>query len=118
MVFLGVDQEDNQQIAEKLAKRCMSYRVFADDNDKMNLSLVDKGAELLVVSQFTLSADTHKGLRPGFTTAAAPDLASKLYRHFVQCCSVEIGSVETGEFGAHMQVSLVNNGPVTFLLEN
>jgi len=117
LILLGVDKGDDKASAEKLAGRCMSYRVFSDQDGKMNLSVTDKGAQLLVVSQFTLSADTRKGLRPSFTSAAAPDLAEELYEYFVQCCRDKIEVVETGNFAADMQVSLTNDGPVTFLLE-
>lgn len=118
LLFLGVDQKDDKAAAEKLASRCINYRIFSDDAGKMNLSLIDKTAELLVISQFTLSADTQKGRRPSFTTAASPDLAQELYEYFVQCCQAKIDKVETGEFAADMQVSLTNDGPVTFLLES
>lgn len=118
LLLLGVDQSDDESAAEKLASRCLRYRIFADDLGRMNLSLIDKGASLLVVSQFTLSANTGKGLRPSFTSAAEPSRAEALYRHFVQLCANEIGTVEAGSFGADMQVSLTNDGPVTFLLES
>lgn len=117
LILLGVDKDDNKEAAEKLAQRCVSYRVFSDQNGKMNLSVADKSAQLLVVSQFTLSADTRKGLRPSFTSAASPERAKELYEYFVQCCRNKVEIVETGIFAADMQVSLTNNGPVTFLLE-
>lgn len=117
LVFLGVDRDDDNAAAEALANRVIRYRVFADEQDKMNLSLLDASAELLVVSQFTLSANTHKGLRPSFTSAAAPEQARERYQHFVHCCRQQARKVETGEFGADMQVSLTNDGPVTFLLD-
>jgi D-tyrosyl-tRNA(Tyr) deacylase len=96
----------------------INYRIFQDDADKMNLSLLDIGGELLVVSQFTLPADTRKGLRPSFTPAAAPQTGQSLYDYFVEKAATSlVTGVQTGEFGADMQVSLINDGPVTFWLE-
>ena len=118
LVLLGVAQEDNTAKAEKLAERLMNYRIFADNQGRMNNSLKTIEGELLIISQFTLCADTQKGLRPGFTTAASPEIAEGLYTHFVDYCTKQIARVETGFFGADMQVSLVNDGPVTFLLES
>lgn len=117
LIFLGVDRNDDPNLAAKLADKVMNYRVFADEQGKMNLSLLDKQADLLVVSQFTLSADTGKGLRPSFTSAAPPKHAEDLYSFFVSCCREKAHKVETGRFGADMQVSLLNDGPVTFMLE-
>lgn len=118
LVLLGVAPDDGKAELEKLAERLLNYRIFSDDQGRMNLSLNDVGGELLIVSQFTLCADTSKGLRPGFSTAAPPELADSLYQDFVGYCSQQAAKVETGIFGADMQVSLVNDGPVTFMLES
>lgn len=115
LVLLGVEKEDNQEKADKLAEKVLNYRVFSDENDKMNLNVQQAGGELLIVSQFTLAADTQKGLRPSFSKGAAPDVANELYQYFAQKCGQKI-AVSTGLFAADMQVSLVNDGPVTFWL--
>lgn len=117
LLFLGVDKDDTEVEANKLLQKVVNYRIFADNNDKMNLSLKDIEGGLLVVSQFTLSANTHKGLRPSFSSTASPDLAQSLYELFISHATHEIDDVSTGQFGSDMKVSLVNNGPVTFLLE-
>ena len=117
LVFLGVDKSDDAEVVQRLADKVMNYRIFSDENGKMNRSLIAANGEMLVVSQFTLSADTQKGLRPSFTSAADPELANALYQAFVTACREKIARVETGQFAADMQVSLVNDGPVTFLLE-
>ena len=117
LVFLGVDKSDDAEVVQRLADKVMNYRIFSDENGKMNRSLIAANGEMLVVSQFTLSADTQKGLRPSFTSAADPELANALYQAFVTACRKKISRVETGQFAADMQVSLVNDGPVTFLLE-
>lgn len=101
----------------RMADRLAAYRVFADDSGRMNVGLKDHGGGLLLVSQFTLGADTSSGLRPGFSTAAAPDEARRGFERLVEACRARLPVVETGRFGAHMQVSLVNDGPVTFRLE-
>lgn len=116
LVFLGVEKEDNETKANKLLDKVLAYRVFPDENGKMNLNICQAGGALLVVSQFTLAADTQKGLRPNFSTAATPDMAQKLYTYFTQQATQRI-STQTGEFAAHMQVSLQNDGPVTFWLQ-
>lgn len=116
LVLLGVEKDDTPALADKLLKKVVSYRMFNDENDKMNLSLKDINGELLVVSQFTLAADTSKGLRPGFSVAATPSDAQKLYEYFVAQSKTMDFDTQTGEFGADMQVSLVNDGPVTFSL--
>lgn len=116
LVLLGVQQGDDEAKAAKLAHKLLNYRVFADENSQMNQSLLDMGGELLIVSQFTLAANTKKGLRPSFSSAAAPDEAEVLYNQFVDIASQSV-KVATGVFGANMQVSLVNDGPVTFMLE-
>ena len=118
LVFLGVDKEDNEAIAEKLLAKVLSYRIFADDIGKMNLGLQQTLGGLLVISQFTLSAETHKGLRPGFSSAADPVKGELLYNHLLTCARNSHSQVACGQFGANMQVELVNDGPVTFLLES
>ncbi|MCS6114328.1 D-aminoacyl-tRNA deacylase [Shewanella baltica] len=117
LVLLGVEQEDTREKMEKLATKVMSYRVFSDENGKMNLNLEQVGGSLLVVSQFTLAADTGRGLRPSFSGAGTPDQALALYEEFVAFCRAKGMTTETGQFGADMQVSLVNDGPVTFNLQ-
>ncbi|MBU1393652.1 MAG: D-tyrosyl-tRNA(Tyr) deacylase [Gammaproteobacteria bacterium] len=117
LVLLGVEQEDTREKMEKLATKVMSYRVFSDKNGKMNLNLEQVGGSLLVVSQFTLAADTGRGLRPSFSGAGTPDQALALYEEFVAFCRTKGVNTETGQFGADMQVSLVNDGPVTFNLQ-
>lgn len=117
LVLVCAQREDTEENAEKLAKKILAYRIFEDENGKMNKSISDVGGELLVVSQFTLAADTSRGLRPSFTPAAAPDVGERLYEHFVSAVRQSPLKVETGEFGAHMQVGLVNDGPVTIWLE-
>jgi D-tyrosyl-tRNA(Tyr) deacylase len=118
LVLLGVTPADDEAAALKLLARLLQYRVFADEAGKMNLSLTQVKGELLLVPQFTLAADTAKGLRPGFSTAAPPELGRRLFDFFVQAARTQHERVETGEFGAHMQVSLTNDGPVTIWLEN
>ena len=116
LLLLGVEKHDDTQTADKLLHKVSNYRIFTDENDKMNLSLKDIGGELLVVSQFTLAADTKKGMRPSFSSAATPSQANELYEYFVAQAK-ELGlTIATGEFGADMQVSLCNDGPVTFNL--
>ena len=118
LVFVGVRQDDNESAAERLLGRLLQYRVFADEAGKMNLSLTQVKGELLLVPQFTLAADTTKGLRPGFASAAPPQVGKLLFDHFVQAATAANARVQTGVFGAHMQVSLSNDGPVTFWLES
>ena len=118
LVLLGVSRDDRDADAERLAERVVRYRLFEDDAGRMNRSLVDCGGALLVVSQFTLCADTRSGLRPSFSPAAAPEEAERLYRQFVEHCSRWVAKIETGRFGARMQVELINDGPVTLLLES
>ena len=116
LLLLGVEKHDDTQTADKLLHKVSNYRIFTDENDKMNLSLKDIKGELLVVSQFTLAADTKKGMRPSFSSAAKPSQANELYEYFVAQAK-ELGlTIATGEFGADMQVSLCNDGPVTFNL--
>ena len=116
LLLLGVEKPDDEQAADKLLHKVSNYRIFTDENEKMNLSLKDIGGELLVVSQFTLAADTKKGMRPSFSSAATPSQANALYEYFVTQAKAQGISVATGEFGADMQVSLCNDGPVTFNL--
>ena len=115
LVLLGVEKEDNQEKADKLTEKVLNYRIFSDENDKMNLNVQQAQGELLIVSQFTLAADTQKGLRPSFSKGAPPALANELYEYFIQKCSEKL-PVSTGQFAADMQVSLTNDGPVTFWL--
>lgn len=117
LLLLGVEQADTQEKANKLLHKVLNYRIFADADGKMNLSLKDIGGGLLVVSQFTLAADTKKGLRPSFSSAANPALAQGLYEYFVVQAQQQHIQVATGTFAADMKVGLCNDGPVTFLLE-
>ena len=116
LVFLAVQPEDTEAKAKRLAERVAGYRLFNDDNDKMNLNVKQVGGDILVISQFTLAADTNSGLRPSFTTAAKPDFSNKLYEYFCQQLRNQGFKVPTGEFGADMKVALLNDGPVTFTL--
>ncbi len=117
LVLLGVDKGDTEAVARKLIDKLLAYRVFADDKGKMNRSVADVDGGVLIVSQFTLSADTGKGLRPSFSSAAAPALARQLYDYVIEYAGSQHSTVASGEFGANMQVQLTNDGPVTFLLE-
>ena len=117
LVLLGVERGDADGDADRLLERVVTYRVFDDGEGRMNRSLVDVGGGLLVVSQFTLAAETRKGTRPGFSTAAAPDEGRRLYERFVAQARGRVADVQTGSFGAAMQVELVNDGPVTFHLQ-
>jgi D-aminoacyl-tRNA deacylase len=117
LAFVAVEPDDHDAVARRLVERAVNYRVFADEAGRMNRSLRDTGGELLLVSQFTLAADTRKGLRPSFTTAAAPDFGRQLFERVVAYAHEALpGKVATGRFGADMRVSLVNDGPVTFWL--
>jgi D-tyrosyl-tRNA(Tyr) deacylase len=116
LVFLGLDQGDDRAVAERLLERVLRYRIFADEAGRMNRSVVDAGGGVLLVSQFTLAASTDRGLRPGFSSALPPGEAAPLYAHAVAWLRQRHEPVASGEFGADMQVSLVNDGPVTFLL--
>ncbi|HPQ97325.1 MAG: D-tyrosyl-tRNA(Tyr) deacylase [Thiothrix sp.] len=117
LLLLGVEREDTQAHADRLLQRVLNYRIFADVAGRMNLSLRDAGGELLVVPQFTLPADTRKGNRPGFSSAAAPKLGENLFGHFCQNGKKQLGQLQQGIFGADMQVHLINDGPVTFWLQ-
>ncbi len=117
LLLLGVEKEDTEQNAKDLLSKVINFRIFEDENQKMNLSLLNIGGDLLVVPQFTLPADTRKGTRPSFTSAAPPELGKRLFNHFLVLAKEQISQVETGEFGADMKVSLTNDGPVTFWLQ-
>ena len=117
LVLVGIGQNDTREIADKYMKKMLGLRIFEDENEKMNLSIKDINGELLIVSQFTLYADCSGGNRPSFVNAAKPDLANELYEYFVKKSKENIPVVQTGVFGAHMEVSLINNGPVTIELE-
>jgi D-aminoacyl-tRNA deacylase len=117
LVLVGVEKHDDEASARRLLERILSYRVFPDAEGKMNLSLTDIEGELLLVPQFTLAADTHKGTRPSFSSAAPPGKGAELFAHFVQMTKQRHNTVETGVFGADMKVSLMNDGPVTFWLQ-
>lgn len=117
LVLIGVTHTDTKEVADYLVKKLVNLRVFEDENGKMNLSLKDVDGQLLLVSQFTLYADTTSGNRPSFTDAAKPDMAEELYEYIISECKEQIEVVETGIFGADMKVQLLNDGPVTIILE-
>jgi D-tyrosyl-tRNA(Tyr) deacylase len=117
LALVAVEPGDDEARIVKMAERLLAYRVFADDAGRMNRSLADVAGGLLLVSQFTLAADTNSGLRPSFTSAAAPDVAQAGFDRLVGLCRARHAGVETGRFGAHMKVALVNDGPVTFRLQ-
>ncbi|QNN78834.1 D-tyrosyl-tRNA(Tyr) deacylase [Pseudoxanthomonas mexicana] len=117
LALVGVEPGDGEAQIARMAERLLGYRVFADEAGRMNRSLADTGGGLLLVSQFTLAADTRSGMRPSFTTAAPPAEAEQGFNRLIDICRQKhAGRVETGRFGAHMVISLVNDGPVTFLL--
>ncbi len=118
MVLIGVCDEDTKEIADKLVKKLIGLRIFADEEGKTNLSIKDVDGQLLLVSQFTLYADCRKGNRPSFIKAGSPDHAENIYNYIVDICKKEIEVVETGEFGADMQVELINDGPFTIILDS
>ena len=118
LVLIGVGKEDTREDADRLVKKMIGLRIFADENGKINKSLKDVDGELLLVSQFTLYADCRHGNRPGFTEAAGPDLANELYEYIIESCRQQVSVVETGEFGADMKVELLNDGPFTIILES
>ena len=117
LLLLGIQKNDSRETADKLLDKLLAYRIFSDEQGKMNCSLQQINGGLLVVSQFTLAADTKKGLRPSFSSAASPDQAEALYDYFVTQARARQDKVATGKFAANMQVSLINDGPVTFMLE-
>jgi D-aminoacyl-tRNA deacylase len=117
LVLVAVERGDQESHADRLLERLLTYRVFADESGKMNRSLIDTKGGLLLVSQFTLAADTSKGARPGFSPAAGPAQGRRLFDYFVRAANSRHPGVQTGEFGAHMQVFLTNDGPVTFWLQ-
>ena len=118
LVLIGISQEDTQETADRLVKKMTGLRIFEDENGKTNLSLADVGGELLLISQFTLYANCKKGNRPSFTEAGSPEKANALYEYIIQACREKVPVVETGSFGAEMEVSLVNDGPFTVLLDS
>ena len=117
MVLLGVTHDDDKEKADYLVNKLLNLRVFEDENGKMNLNIKQVGGELLIISQFTLYGNTKDGNRPSFTDAAKPDKANELYEYFIDKCKKENIKTESGIFGADMKVSLVNDGPVTVMLE-
>lgn len=117
LVFIGVEKDDSPLSAKYLANKVANLRIFEDNQNKMNLSVVDVKGEIIVVSQFTLAGDTSRGNRPGFETAARPEIAQPLYEYFSECLRDHELVVKNGIFQADMQVALVNDGPVTFVLE-
>ncbi|WP_343209557.1 D-aminoacyl-tRNA deacylase [Anaerolentibacter hominis] len=118
LILLGVGEDDTEAAAEKLVDKIVKLRIFADEAGKTNLSLADVDGEILVVSQFTLYADCHKGNRPSFVHAGNPEKAERLYEYFAGLCAKRCRKVATGSFGAEMQISLVNDGPFTILLDS
>lgn len=117
LVLVCAEKGDSEEQCEKLAKKVLAYRIFEDENGKMNKSVSDIGGEILIVSQFTLAADTAKGLRPSFTPAADPETGKRLYEHFIERVRESGLKTQTGQFGANMQVALINDGPVTIWLK-
>ncbi len=116
LALIGIEKNDTEKQADRLLERILTYRIFEDENEKMNLSIKDVKGGLLLVSQFTLVADTKTGTRPGFSTAMTPNESKKLFTYLVNTAQKQHQPVATGEFGAYMQVNLCNEGPVTFLL--
>ncbi len=117
LVLVGVEKNDSEKQAQRLFEKIINYRIFPDDQDKMNLSLQDIQGGLILVPQFTLAADTQKGLRPSFSSAEAPERGKQLFETLITYARQQYAKVETGVFGADMQVSLINDGPVTFWLK-
>lgn len=117
LAMVGVQANDDESTADHFVSRLLNYRVFADQQDKMNLSLIDIDGGLLLVPQFTLAANTHKGRRPSFTSAATPALGKSVFQAMLKIARASYATVESGQFGANMQVQLINDGPVTFILD-
>ena len=118
VLLLGVKHGDQLKDADYLIEKCLNLRIFSDAQGKMNLSVLDTKGEVLVISQFTLFADTRKGRRPGFSTSAGPEEAIPLYEYVIKQITKKIGKVETGQFGADMKVNLTNDGPVTIMIDS
>lgn len=118
MVLIGIEENDNKDIADKMIKKLIGLRIFEDENGKTNLSLADVGGSLLLISQFTLYADCKKGNRPSFIKAGKPELANALYEYIIDKCKESIENVQKGIFGAEMKVELLNDGPFTILLDS
>lgn len=118
LVLIGVSDSDTEQVADRMIKKMIGLRIFEDENGKTNLSLADVGGGLLLVSQFTLYANCKKGNRPSFIEAGSPDKANELYEYVIRECKKSVPEVQTGRFGAEMEVSLVNDGPFTILLDS
>jgi D-tyrosyl-tRNA(Tyr) deacylase len=116
LALVAVEKGDSEAQADRLLQRILAYRIFADENGRMNLSLLQTGGQLLLVSQFTLAANTNSGNRPSFTSAAEPSEGERLFNYLLESARRELGDVPSGRFGAHMEVHLVNDGPVTFSL--
>ena len=117
LILLCAERDDTEKEADQLLERILNYRVFTDENGKMNLSVSAIGGEILIVPQFTLAADTRSGTRPSFSPAAPPETGKKLFDHFVKKAKTKLDGIQTGRFGADMQVSLINDVPVTFWLD-
>ena len=117
LAFIGIEKEDTKEQSLRLLDKILAYRIFADENDKMNLNVKDVNGGLLLVPQFTLAADTQKGSRPSFSSAASPEKAEKLFNELVEQANSKYKKTETGQFGADMKISLLNDGPVTFWLQ-
>jgi len=117
LIFLGIEKGDEDNNAKQLAEKILKLRIFEDENEKMNYSITDKQGEILIVSQFTLCGDCKKGTRPSFDNSEKPEKAIKLYEYFIKQIKNSNLKTETGKFGANMQISLINDGPVTFMLE-
>lgn len=118
LVLIGIEQNDTKEIADKLVKKLVGLRIYEDEQEKINLSLTDVGGSLLLVSQFTLYANCKKGFRPSFIEAAAPEMANELYEYIIEECKKTISNVQTGIFGAKMEVELLNDGPFTIILDS
>lgn len=118
LVLIGIGQQDNEEIADKLVRKLVNMRIFEDSEGKTNLGLKDVSGELLLISQFTLYADCKKGNRPSFTKAGAPGEAERLYQYIIEKCKEEIQVVEQGEFGSDMKIELLNDGPFTVILDS